>query len=43
MHWDWVCDVLTPAQADRLRSVTAHTIRMTDKALSRPVAAALVD
>jgi len=43
MHWDWVCDVVTPAQVSRLRSVTAHTLRMTNEALSRPVAAAVLD
>jgi hypothetical protein len=43
MHWDWVCDVLTPAQVGALRSVTAHTLRMTNEALARPVAAAVLD
>jgi hypothetical protein len=43
MHWDWVCDVLTPAQVKALRSVTAHTLRMTNEALARPVAAAVLD
>jgi Family of unknown function (DUF6390) len=43
MHWDWVCDVLTPRQARRLRAVTAHTLSMTNEALSRPVAAAVLD
>jgi hypothetical protein len=43
MHWDWVCDVLTPAQAGRLRAVTAHTLRMTNDALARPIAAAVLD
>jgi hypothetical protein len=42
MHWDWVCDVLTPAQVGRLRGVTAHTLRMTNEALSRPLAAAVL-
>jgi hypothetical protein len=43
MHWDWVCDVLAPSQVDILRAVTAHTLRMTNEALSRPVAAAVLD
>jgi uncharacterized protein DUF6390 len=43
MHWDWVCDVLAPSQVDTLRAVTAHTLRMTNEALSRPVAAAVLD
>ena len=43
MHWDWVCDVLTAVQAGHLRAVTANTLRMTNEALSRPVAAAVLD
>jgi Family of unknown function (DUF6390) len=43
MHWDWVCDVLTQAQVSSLRAVTAHTLRMTNEALARPVAAAVLD
>jgi hypothetical protein len=42
VHWDWVCDVLTPGQVGRLRAVTAHTLRMTNEALCRPVAAAVL-
>jgi hypothetical protein len=42
MHWDWVCDVLTAAQVGHLRAVTAHTLRMTNEALSHPVAAAVL-
>jgi hypothetical protein len=43
MHWDWVCDVLSPARVAALRAVTAHTLRMTNEALARPVAAAVLD
>jgi hypothetical protein len=43
MHWDWVCDVLTPAQAGSLRSVTTHTLRLTNEALAHPVAAVVLD
>lgn len=43
MHWDWVCDVLTPAQARTLRAVTLHTLGMTNEALARPVAATVLD
>ena len=43
MHWDWVCDVLPPARASALRAVTAFTLRMTNEALARPVAAAVLD
>ena len=42
MHWDWVCDVLTPAEVSRLRAITSHTLRMTNEALARPVAAAVL-
>ena len=43
LHWDWVCDVLTPAQVASLRAVTAHTLRMTNDALARPVASVVLD
>jgi hypothetical protein len=43
VHWDWVCDVLSPARVDALRSFTLRILRMTNEALRRPVAAAVLD
>jgi hypothetical protein len=43
VHWDWVCDVLSPARLDALRSFTLRILRMTNEALRRPVAAAVLD
>jgi hypothetical protein len=43
LHWDWVCDVLSPGRLAALRSYTALTLRMTNEALLRPTAAAILD
>lgn len=42
MHWDWICNVLDPRQLRALRSFTARILRMTNVALRRPVAAAVL-
>jgi hypothetical protein len=42
MHWDWICDVLTMPRLNALRSFTTRILRMTNDALRRPVAAAVL-
>jgi uncharacterized protein DUF6390 len=42
LHWDWVCDVLTPHQAAALRRYTERQLALTNDALCRPVAAAVL-
>jgi hypothetical protein len=42
MHWDWICEVLDARRMDALRRVTARTLQMTNEALRRPVAAAVL-
>lgn len=42
MHWDWVCDVLTTRRVNALCSYTTRILRMTNDALRRPVAAAVL-
>jgi hypothetical protein len=43
MHWDWICDVLSARSLGALRSFTTRILRMTNDALRRPVAAAVLD
>ena len=43
MHWDWICDVLDPQRLDALISFTLRILRMSNEALRRPVAAAVLD
>jgi hypothetical protein len=43
MHWDWVCDVLDRRRLDALRAQTTRILRMTNEALRRPVAAAVLE
>jgi hypothetical protein len=43
MHWDWICDVLTPRRLEALRQFTKRILRMTNEALRRPVAAAVLN
>ncbi|MBX6748339.1 MAG: hypothetical protein IRY85_01510 [Micromonosporaceae bacterium] len=42
LHWDWLCDVLSARQARALRGYTERILRMTNEALARPVAAAIL-
>jgi hypothetical protein len=43
MHWDWVCDVLRPDQANALRRYTIAILELANNAVDRPVAAAVLD
>jgi hypothetical protein len=43
MHWNWLCDVLDHRRLAALRSHTARILSMTNEALRRPVAAAILD
>jgi Family of unknown function (DUF6390) len=43
LHWSWVCDVLDGGRLARLRHYTATQLRLVNEALSRPVAASLLD
>jgi hypothetical protein len=43
LHWDWICEVLTPRRVRALRSCTARILQMTNEALARPLAAAALD
>jgi hypothetical protein len=43
MHWDWICDVLDYRRFVALRGQTARVLRMTNEALRRPVAAAVLE
>jgi uncharacterized protein DUF6390 len=38
LHWDWLCDVLTPRQAATLRRYTASQLDVANRTLARPVA-----
>jgi hypothetical protein len=42
MHWDWICDVLDPRRLRALRWFTDRILHMTNQALRRPVAAAVL-
>ena len=42
LHWDWICEVLQPRQLSTLRGLTTTILRMTNEALARPVAAAIL-
>ncbi len=42
LHWAWVCDVLRPRQVSTLRRLTAQILTLTNTALARPVAAAVL-
>ena len=42
MHWDWICDVLNPPRLGALISFTTRILRMSNEALTRPVAAAVL-
>lgn len=42
LHWNWVCDVLRPDQVVTLRRVTSRVLTLTNDALRRPVAAAVL-
>lgn len=43
LHWDWLCDVLSDRQAWALQGYTDRILRMTNEALARPVAAAVLE
>jgi Family of unknown function (DUF6390) len=43
IHWGWVCDVLDSRRLAQLRHYTASQLRLVNKALNRPVAAALLE
>ncbi|HET6213261.1 MAG TPA: DUF6390 family protein [Micromonosporaceae bacterium] len=43
VHWDWICDVLSPLRVARLRHYTLSQLRLVNDALRRPVAAAVLD
>jgi hypothetical protein len=43
LHWDWVCDILDARRLRALRKYTDRVLRMTNEALRRPVAAAVLD
>lgn len=42
LHWNWVCDVLRPDQVVTLRRITGLILALTNDALRRPVAAAVL-
>jgi hypothetical protein len=42
MHWEWICDVLDRRRLSRLTAYTARILTMTNEALRRPVAAAVL-
>jgi hypothetical protein len=42
LHWNWVCDVLRPDQVATLRRITGRVLALTNDALRRPVAAAVL-
>jgi hypothetical protein len=42
LHWEWVCDVLRPTQVAALRRNTTRLLALTNDALNRPVAGALL-
>jgi Family of unknown function (DUF6390) len=43
LHWDWVCDVLTTAQARTLCRYTVMTLALVNRALDRPVPALAIE
>ncbi len=43
LHWDWVCETLSARQSVMLRGYTTSQLRLVNHALSRPVAAAVLD
>lgn len=43
LHWDWVCDVLAPRRLEALRRYTGRLLRLTNTALARPPATAVLD
>jgi hypothetical protein len=43
LHWDWVCDVLDGRRLAALRRYTTMQLALTNRALRRPVPAALLD
>lgn len=36
LHWDWVCEVLTPVQARRLRHYTASQLHLVNEIAAKP-------
>ncbi|MGI8869838.1 MAG: DUF6390 family protein [Mycobacteriales bacterium] len=36
MHWDWVCDVLTPTQVTQMESRSTDQLARTNTALRAP-------
>lgn len=42
MHWDWICEVLDRRRLAALRAFTGRILRLTNDALRRPVAAAVL-
>ncbi|HVM00982.1 MAG TPA: DUF6390 family protein [Egibacteraceae bacterium] len=42
LHWDWMCERLTPARLRHLVTYTARTLRLANQRLSRSGAAALL-
>jgi hypothetical protein len=40
LHWDWVCDRLTPRQLANLRGFSAHHLRLVNEELAVPIQAA---
>jgi hypothetical protein len=43
VHWDWICEVLSPRRVARLRRYTMRLLDLVNHALARPVAAAVLD
>lgn len=43
LHWDWVCQVLRPAQLRALRHYTLHQLAVVNGALSGPVPGLVLD
>jgi hypothetical protein len=43
LHWDWVCEVLTPGQTAALGRYTTGLLTLVNTGLRRPVAAAVLD
>jgi hypothetical protein len=42
LHWDWLCETLTPRQTRALKAYTVSQLRLVNEALRRPVAAAVL-
>jgi hypothetical protein len=36
LHWDWVCDRLTPGQLATLRGSTRHQLAITNRKVGHP-------